>query len=81
MPATTATLIVRTFATVAVGAAGMVPLTVAASVHASPLPGATQVTYYENCTEARKAGVTPIQKGEDGYASHLDRDGDGIACE
>jgi len=48
---------------------------------AAPLPGATPVTYYKNCTEARKAGVTPIHKGEDGYDSHLDRDGDGIACE
>lgn len=37
--------------------------------------------YYKNCTEARNAGVTPIYKGELGYAKHLDRDGDGIACE
>lgn len=37
--------------------------------------------YYKNCTEARKAGVTPIYRGEPGYAKHLDRDGDGIACE
>lgn len=37
--------------------------------------------YYKNCTEAREAGVTPIYKGEPGYSKHLDRDGDGIACE
>lgn len=37
--------------------------------------------YYKNCTAARNAGVTPIYKGEPGYGRHLDRDGDGIACE
>ena len=37
--------------------------------------------YYSNCTEARNAGVTPIRRGEPGYAPHLDRDNDGIACE
>ncbi|UTX51102.1 G5 domain-containing protein [Candidatus Saccharibacteria bacterium TM7i] len=37
--------------------------------------------YYKNCTAARNAGVTPIYRGQAGYASHLDRDGDGIACE
>lgn len=36
---------------------------------------------YANCTEARAAGVTPIYRGQPGYASHLDRDDDGIACE
>ncbi|MGV0792778.1 excalibur calcium-binding domain-containing protein [Mycolicibacterium sp. XJ1819] len=37
--------------------------------------------YYKNCTAAREAGVTPIMQGQDGYGEHLDRDGDGIACE
>ncbi|WP_425540761.1 excalibur calcium-binding domain-containing protein [Rhodococcus aetherivorans] len=36
---------------------------------------------YANCTEARQAGVTPIFRGEPGYASHLDGDNDGVACE
>ncbi|PBC49155.1 calcium-binding protein [Rhodococcus sp. ACS1] len=36
---------------------------------------------YKNCTEARNAGAAPIYRGQDGYASHLDRDNDGIACE
>ncbi|EGD25422.1 excalibur calcium-binding domain-containing protein [Prescottella equi] len=36
---------------------------------------------YKNCTEARNAGVTPIYRGQAGYAPHLDRDNDGIACE
>ncbi|MET9977334.1 HtaA domain-containing protein [Streptomyces microflavus] len=38
-------------------------------------------TDYENCAAAEAAGVTPIKKGEPGYAAHLDGDGDGIACE
>jgi len=38
-------------------------------------------SFYKNCKEARAAGVTPIYRGQPGYARHLDRDGDGIACE
>ncbi|WP_407272648.1 thermonuclease family protein [Radiobacillus sp. PE A8.2] len=38
-------------------------------------------TNYKNCTAARDAGVTPIHNGDPGYGTHLDRDGDGIACE
>lgn len=37
--------------------------------------------YFNNCTEARRRGYTNIRKGQSGYASHLDRDKDGIACE
>ena len=37
--------------------------------------------YYKNCSEARAAGVTPLYEGDSGYAPHLDRDNDGIACE
>ena len=37
--------------------------------------------YYPNCTAARAAGPTPIIRGQRGYGAHLDRDGDGIACE
>lgn len=37
--------------------------------------------YYPNCTAARQAGPTPIYRGQPGYGSHLDRDGDGKACE
>lgn len=36
---------------------------------------------YRNCAAARAAGVTPIRRGEPGYAKHLDRDNDGLACE
>ncbi|MFC8365410.1 excalibur calcium-binding domain-containing protein [Streptomyces griseorubiginosus] len=37
--------------------------------------------YYENCDEARAAGAAPLHRGDPGYAPHLDRDGDGVACE
>jgi len=36
---------------------------------------------YANCTEARAAGAAPVRKGDPGYGTHLDRDGDGIGCE
>ena len=37
--------------------------------------------YYQNCSAARAAGAAPIRRGEPGYASKLDRDNDGVACE
>ncbi|WP_392898203.1 excalibur calcium-binding domain-containing protein [Streptomyces sp. LN699] len=37
--------------------------------------------YYRNCTAVRAAGADPIRRGDPGYGAHLDRDGDGIACE
>ncbi|MEU9799849.1 excalibur calcium-binding domain-containing protein [Streptomyces sp. NPDC051000] len=36
---------------------------------------------YRNCAAVRAAGAAPIRRGDPGYGSHLDRDGDGIACE
>lgn len=36
---------------------------------------------YNNCAEVKEAGAAPLHKGEPGYSSKLDRDGDGIACE
>jgi hypothetical protein len=47
----------------------------------APQPAPAPGVYYANCTAARAAGVTPIHRGEPGYSSKLDRDGDGIACE
>ncbi|RAJ38673.1 excalibur calcium-binding domain-containing protein [Kitasatospora sp. SolWspMP-SS2h] len=51
-----------------------------------PTPGPEHTTeqasaYYKNCTEAKAAGAAPLHRGEPGYRSALDRDGDGIACE
>jgi len=37
--------------------------------------------YYRNCDAARSAGAAPLYRGDPGYRSPLDRDGDGIACE
>lgn len=37
--------------------------------------------YFRNCSAARAAGAAPVYAGEPGYASHLDRDGDGVGCE
>lgn len=37
--------------------------------------------YYASCAEARRAGVTPLYRGDPGYRSGLDRDKDGVACE
>ncbi|HEY5803062.1 MAG TPA: excalibur calcium-binding domain-containing protein [Lysobacter sp.] len=36
---------------------------------------------FRNCAEARAAGAAPVRRGDAGYGSHLDRDGDGIGCE
>ncbi|GAA3901175.1 hypothetical protein GCM10022276_19960 [Sphingomonas limnosediminicola] len=36
---------------------------------------------FRNCAAARAAGAAPVRRGDPGYGSHLDRDGDGIGCE
>lgn len=36
---------------------------------------------FANCSEARAAGAAPVQRGDPGYSSKLDRDGDGVGCE
>ncbi|SDO90365.1 Excalibur calcium-binding domain-containing protein [Streptomyces sp. cf386] len=37
--------------------------------------------FYDNCDAARAAGAAPVYAGDPGYGRHLDRDGDGVACE
>lgn len=37
--------------------------------------------YYRSCAAAREAGAAPLYEGDPGYGRHLDRDGDGVACE
>jgi endonuclease YncB( thermonuclease family) len=44
-------------------------------------PAPVESTHYANCTAAREAGAAPVRRGDPGYGSHLDRDGDGIGCE
>ena len=46
----------------------------------APAPAPPSV-YYANCTAARTAGAAPIYRGQPGFRTALDRDGDGIACE
>ncbi len=36
---------------------------------------------FANCTEAYKAHVADIKKGDPNYAKKLDRDNDGVGCE
>ncbi|WP_240666779.1 excalibur calcium-binding domain-containing protein [Longirhabdus pacifica] len=36
---------------------------------------------FANCSEAKAAGAAPLHKGDAGYSTSLDRDGDGVACE
>jgi Excalibur calcium-binding domain len=51
------------------------------STATSPAPTTGASVYYPNCKAACAAGVAPIYRGQPGYRSGLDRDGDGIACE
>ncbi|MDI3404178.1 excalibur calcium-binding domain-containing protein [Streptomyces cavernicola] len=57
---------------------------VGADVHevpgAEPGPGSPS-PYYPNCDAARSDGAAPLLEGRPGYAPHLDRDDDGVACE
>jgi excalibur calcium-binding domain-containing protein len=52
----------------------------------SPIPAtattqAPSTVSYKNCDAVRAAGAAPIHRGDPGYKSALDRDGDGIGCE
>jgi hypothetical protein len=38
------------------------------------------VVYYKNCGVALAEGAAPIERGEPGYRTGLDPDGDGVAC-
>lgn len=66
-----------------VGASGASATDSAAFAGAAIDPEGEEPTdiYYRNCSAARAAGAAPIHVGEPGYASHLDRDDDGVACE
>ena len=62
----------------------VITATVGAALISGALLGAGSANadvYYKNCSEARAAGVIPLYEGDAGYAPHLDRDNDGIACE
>ena len=57
------------------------PAQPAPAVQAPAEPAPVQNAYYENCSAVRAAGAAPLYRDDPGYASKLDRDGDGIACE
>ncbi len=75
-----------TFSVVAVNQAGAgTPATVTVTTQAPPVAPtpAPAAVRYANCDAARAAGVTPIRRPSPLYDAnrHLDRDGDGDACE
>ena len=53
---------------------------------ATPAPGDSPTTttpkgvYYRTCADAKKAGATPLHRGDPGYRVGLDKDADGVAC-
>ncbi|WP_431881963.1 excalibur calcium-binding domain-containing protein [Micromonospora chalcea] len=52
------------------------------SATAKPKPKLSPSTVrYADCAAVRRAGAAPLRRGEPGYRSGLDRDGDGRACE
>jgi hypothetical protein len=72
------------------GVVAQIPLPVATPVAApapapapqpAPAPAPAPSVYYANCAAARAAGAAPVHRGDPGYSSKLDRDGDGIGCE
>lgn len=93
-PGTTAVenLLPQTPTTTAIGTTTVVPTTTVStlvpSTTVAPSPPTTSApsttakpVAYKSCSEVKAAGAAPIRRGEPGYGSHLDRDGDGIACE
>jgi len=48
---------------------------------ATPSPTPPAELRFSSCKEARAAGYSHMRRGEPGYSPHLDRDGDGIACD
>ena len=39
------------------------------------------IVHTTKLSQLEQTGKAPLHKGQPGYSSHLDRDGDGIACE
>ncbi|MFW8627973.1 excalibur calcium-binding domain-containing protein [Deinococcus sp. ME38] len=58
------------------------PAAVSASPTPAPVVPATPANVtYPNCAAVRAAGKSPLLRGQPGYSTKLDRDGDGRACE
>ena len=45
------------------------------------LVSAEENIHFSSCKEAWENGYSDIHRGEPGYSSRLDKDGDGVACE
>lgn len=60
--------------------AATTPRTTSAAAPATRAPSA-ETTTYANCAAVRAAGAAPLHRGDPGYSTRLDRDGDGVACE
>ena len=50
-------------------------------VDAPPAQNPAPALTFQTCANARAAGYRNMHRGAPGYSEHLDRDGDGIACE
>jgi Protein of unknown function (DUF1524)/Excalibur calcium-binding domain len=50
---------------------------------AEPKGGSGEAQYFENCDAVSAAGLAPLVRGDGIYGqnTHMDRDGDGVACE
>ncbi|MGX1369333.1 cytoskeletal protein RodZ [Streptomyces canus] len=80
-PAETATVTATTTMVATPSPASTSAVTKTAEVPEPTTTAPVPDVYYENCDEARAAGDAPLHRGDPGYAPHLDRDGDGVACE
>lgn len=57
------------------------PKTATKTKAATPPSKASSGGSFSSCAAARAAGAAPVHRGEAGYSSRLDRDGDGVGCE
>ena len=53
----------------------------APQVDTPPAQNPAPALAFQTCADARAAGYRNMHRGAPGYSDHLDRDGDGIACE
>ena len=53
----------------------------APQVDTPPAQNPAPALAFQTCADARAAGYRNMHRGAPGYSEHLDRDGDGIACE
>ena len=56
------------------------PMTGAVKKKVKKTTGSSTV-YFKSCKAAKAAGYSDMKRGEPGYSTNLDRDGDGVACE